>query len=369
MYFPLHRIVWSVVALFAMTLANAHLAAQETKLPAKVEGCPIDLSMPGKLRDVLSNALALGFGLAGDDVRLFLDAERARGADAEGMRKAAAKRFGLAAEAVDAMVDRYRHCNCKHPLLPGQVPLPEPIPDAPEPAAEGGDDAGVVVTPFARDVLLHVVLHEIGHALVREFDLPVLANEETMADAFATHYLVQHLPDRAEAVLRARVASLMVEAREVPRADWPVNGEHDNDARRAFSIAALAVAANRTKYAAVAELAGMTGKDVSKAVDYGAEIHRAWRRTLTPLWMPEGQPSNEARVVVPEGNAMFAQLTEHGIVRELESVLQRFDWHSTVAVRFEAGDGTANWSRSGRAITVKSGYVRRFIAQGPRAGF
>jgi hypothetical protein len=41
------------------------------------------------------------------------------------------------------------------------------------------------------------MVHELGHALIREFDLPILGNEETMADAFATHYLTTHLPDRA----------------------------------------------------------------------------------------------------------------------------------------------------------------------------
>ena len=60
---------------------------------------------------------------------------------------------------------------------------------------------------FAEDVVLHVDLHEIGHALIREFDLPVLGNEETMADAFATHYLAYHLPERALDVLTAHIAT------------------------------------------------------------------------------------------------------------------------------------------------------------------
>jgi hypothetical protein len=36
----------------------------------------------------------------------------------------------------------------------------------------------VPVSVFAADVTLHVVLHELGHAVIRKFDLMVLGNEE-----------------------------------------------------------------------------------------------------------------------------------------------------------------------------------------------
>jgi hypothetical protein len=217
-------------------------------------------------------------------------------------------------------------------------------------------------------VILHVVLHELGHALVREFDLPVLGNEETMADAFATHFLTTHLPDRAADVLRARTASLTIEAREVPRDQWTVRGEHDNDARRAFQIAALAVAADAAKYDSVAKGVGMTEDDIRKAKDYGAEIHRSWRRILAPLWMPHGERSRETRIVCDAANGSFAQLGSSGLLAELESIVTRFDWHSQVTIRFAEGGGSTGWSRSQRTVTVFGDYVRRFVEQGKVAG-
>lgn len=363
----LRRVVWCCfvsLGLASLGSAVALLAqARSGQDPAPAVRCDIDLTLPGVMRDVLSNALVLGLSKPADDVRTFLDAEVKRAKKGEQMLRPVAQHFAIDAAVLQAEVERFRHCNCTHAPVPGQVPLPPVIAD--EAPVVPSD---VVVTPFAKDVLLHVVLHELGHALVREFDLPVLGNEETLADAFATHFLLHHLPDRAPAVLEARVRSWLTEAAEVPRADWPVRGEHDNDARRAFRTAALAVAVDAKAHAKLAELVGMTERDVRRATDYGAELHRSWRRVLQPWFMPPGQASKETRVVCPDDDPLFSQLDELGLLSELECVLQRFDWHSQVTIRFVAGDGGAAWSRGTRTVTVHAGYVLRFVAQGAAAG-
>ena len=362
----LRRVVWCcfVTLLLAVPGSAVALLAQTPteQVPAPAVRCDIDLTLPGMMRDVLSNALVRGLGKPEHDVRTFLNAEVKRARQGEQMLAPVARHFAIEPAALQAEVERFRHCNCTHAPVPGQVPLPPVIPDeAPVVPTD------VVVTPFAKDVLLHVVLHELGHALVREFDLPVLGNEETLADAFATHFLLHHMPDRAPAVLEARVRSWLIEAAEVPRADWPVSGEHDNDARRAFRTAALAVAVDAKAYARLAELVGMTERDVRKATDYGAELHRSWRRVLQPLFMPSGQLSKEARVDCPD-DPLFSQLAQLGLLNELEQAVKRFDWHSQVTIRFAAGDGGAAWSRGTRTVTVHAGYVLRFVAQGAVAG-
>lgn len=341
--------------------ARPPLAQEAPKGP-----CLVDLSKPGQMSDIVSNALLRGLKLEEPKVRAFLRGADTAYASGDQLLSAAARHFGIDEAALRVQVNGFQHVNCQHGPVGG---ADNGIRDnwfEHSSAPSGAEAVSVEDLSFARDVILHVVLHELGHALVREFDLPILGNEETLADAFATHYLTTYLPERAEAALRARVESLMIEAREVPRIEWTVAGEHDCDARRAYQIAALSVAADRTKYAAVAEVVGMSADDVRRASDYGAEVHRSWRRILAPLRMPEGTRSNEVSLSA-DGTALFESLLGDGLAEDLRGVLGGFDWHSQVTLAFKQGDGGAAWSRSQRTIRVNEGYVRRFIEQGQSA--
>jgi hypothetical protein len=340
----------------------APAAAAQQPPPPELPVCVMNLRLPGVMSDILSNVLLRVEQKPESDVKAFLEDAEPRHATGEDLRKAAADHFKIDQKRLEELVERWRHINCKHAAIPGYV-----IPDALVSAATGEPLSPVPVSAFAADVTLHVVLHELGHAVIREFDLMVLGNEETMADAFATHMLTEHFPERAHAAIAARVTSLMIEAGEVPRDDWTVRGEHDNDARRAYQIAALAIAADGRKYASIAEIVGMSDREKSRARDYGADIHRAWRRTLTPLMMPEGKGSTEARIRVDDATQAFVEAGDPSLLSTMESAVKRIDWHSQVTIDFVGGNGGAAWNRSSRTIKVNGEYLRRFIAQGVKA--
>lgn len=356
------RVTESVLLIGVLTAASFSAMAQDPESRAPAEsGCSVDLSRSGAMADIVSNALLRGIGRPEADVSAFLTNAESKYATGQDLLRAASRHFKIDEATLAAEVERFRHCNCAHdPVADSRATAP----GAGRPGNGAGGGVTLEASSFARDVTLHVVLHELGHALIREFDLPVLGNEETMADAFATHHLTTYLPERAVDVLKARTISLMIEAREVSRAEWTVSGEHDNDARRAFQIAALAVAADPVKYASVAKVVEMSDRDVRKATDYGAEIHRSWRRILAPVWMPDGMRSKEARLVWDSESALANSLKSGGLGPELESIITRFDWHSQVTVHFVGGDGRAGWSRSARTVSVPSEYIRRFVEQG-----
>jgi len=320
------------------------------------------LRKAGKMKDIVSNVLLRAEHKPESEVRAFLKDAHRNYATGDDLLKAATEHFKIDQKRLAPLVEHWRHINCRHAAIPGYA-----VPDAGREATTGETLSPVPVSVFAADVTLHVVLHELGHAVIREFDLMVLGNEETMADAFATHLLTEHFPEHAVRAISARAKSLMIEANEVPRDRWTVRGEHDNDARRAYQIAALAIAADKEKYAGVAEIVGMSKRDIDKARDYGSDIHRAWRRTLSLLMMPAGKVSKEARFRADESTRAFVDAGKPNLASVLESALQRIDWHSQVTVDFVGGSGGAAWSRSKRTVTVNSEYLQRFIAQGVKA--
>ena len=350
------------VALLAVALAQEaaplppQMVAEPKPQPPATPQCDVDLRKAGKMKDIVSNVLLRAEYKPESEVRAFLKDAHRNYATGDDLLKAAAEHFKIDQKRLAALVEHWRHINCRHEAIPGYAvsdrePLLDPVP----------------LSVFAADVTLHVVLHELGHAVIREFDLMVLGNEETMADAFATHLLTEHFPEHAVRAISARVRSLMIEANEVPRDQWTVRGEHDNDARRAYQIAALAIAADKEKYAGVAGIVGMSERDIEKACDYGSDIHRAWRRTLSPLMMPAGKVSKEARFRADKATRAFVDAGKPSLASTIKSALQRIDWHSQVTVDFVGGSGGAAWNRSKRTVTVNSEYLQRFIAQGVKA--
>ena len=328
------------------------VAQEETVQGTKVE-CTVDLSKPGIMSDILSNALNRGFEKDSKAVRAFLDVAQDKYETGDKLLQATAKQFEIKIETLKAAVEDYKHCNCTH--VGG---------GAFRKKTKSLQQSDGQISTFAENVLVHVVLHELGHGLVREFDLPILANEETLADTFATHYIVSKIPDRALDILEARISSLMIEANENPRTQWTVQGEHNSDARRAYQIAAAAIAFDPEKYAPLAKLVDMSESQMRKAADYGSEIHRSWRRILKPLWMPEGMESSEARTSVDSGSVFSAAISQSKCWDEINTAVKSFDWHSQVTVSITSGEGGAAWSRSNRRVTVHDEYIHRFNLQG-----
>ncbi|MFQ6554138.1 DUF4344 domain-containing metallopeptidase [Aestuariibius insulae] len=214
---------------------------------------------------------------------------------------------------------------------------------------------------FARNVTTHVLIHELAHALIREFDLPVLGNEEIIADAFATLYIAQVMPDRAKAIVTDRARSWIIEAAEFPGTP-DLKGEHPPDARRAYRAVCLLYGFDPESYGDLPSWAGLSDNDAADCADAAPEIARSWRRLLTPLMAPDEFETREFRIEYGDSD-LTDMVRESGLMEEIGGEISRFDWHSQITLFFDGCDGGAGWSRSRRTIRLCDSYLQRFIDQ------
>jgi len=124
-----------------------------------------------------------------------------------------------------------------------------------------------------------IFLHEMGHALVDQLDIPVTGREEDAVDDLATLIL---LAGNAEDALFAALDSFQTlsDQMETGDVDLPFWDEHSFHAQRVYSIACLIYGSNPEAYAG---MVGEEGLPEERAVRCPAEYQQkysAWDRLL-----------------------------------------------------------------------------------------
>lgn len=91
------------------------------------------------------------------------------------------------------------------------------------------------VADFTAHNIVHVLYHEAGHAVIDQFKLAVIGQEEDAADSFATYSIAELYDDPIDILVDAAEAMFIShQVYGVDRSDY--FGEHDLDIQRAFRI-------------------------------------------------------------------------------------------------------------------------------------
>jgi len=132
---------------------------------------------------------------------------------------------------------------------------------------------------FVIGSLRFIIFHELAHLLVKEYDIPILAREEDMADTYATFALTPH--GRREE-LEAPIRFWLIQAYRTGKAPIIWWDEHSLDHQRAFQIACLLAGYSSERFGRLPAAFGAPAERIRGCATESAVTADGWRRTLLP---------------------------------------------------------------------------------------
>ena len=157
------------------------------------------------------------------------------------------------------------------------------------------------VVEFVAGNALFTLGHELGHAVVSEFNLPVLGREEDAVDAFATLALLHVGTDFTHGVLVDSAHGLMlIGERDARMGVAPAfYGEHGLDRQRAYKIVCLMVGSDPATFGDLARRANLPEERQETCKDDFEQAKISWLRLLEPHLRASSQPSFWERLIMP----------------------------------------------------------------------
>ncbi|MBC7459726.1 MAG: hypothetical protein H7287_00035 [Thermoleophilia bacterium] len=148
---------------------------------------------------------------------------------------------------------------------------------------------GAQLTQATLDATQFIVEHEIGHALIDQYDLPVLGREEDAADSFAAFVAVE-LHDDGELVIGA--TDLFAAFADTSKTAQQISGvaadesefsdPHSSDLSRFYTISCLVYGADTTRYANVIADLGLSKTRLANCPAQWRQASDSWHQVLDP---------------------------------------------------------------------------------------
>src|SRR5262245_33099516 len=217
--------------------------------------------------------------------------------------------------------------------------------------------------------MLFVTAHELGHALVSEMDLMVLAREEDVADAYATIGVLKCGADFARRVLVEAAKGLFLSAQRDRKAgDEPQYYErHGLDEQRAYQIVCLIDVSDPARLKDLADETELP-QDRRRSGGWDYETaSRSWDRALAPHMRTADQAKPQIEVIYGEAKgklATYARIFKDARFLEtvIEQIADRFAWPASIVVEMRScGDANARWTIPTRRLHVCYELAEEFV--------
>ncbi len=143
-------------------------------------------------------------------------------------------------------------------------------------------ETGVSVEEATMDALTHTLFHELAHALIYIYKLPVLGKEEDAADGLASVLLIEFFEDGAEmAISAADLFDLESDDIESFEAEDFLD-EHSLDLQRFYTTLCHVYGSDPAKYAYLRKETGFSEDRADLCIDEYENISRSWLFLLKP---------------------------------------------------------------------------------------
>ncbi len=239
---------------------------------------------------------------------------------------------------------------------------------------DAADDAVVSETlganpdSFVEGNLYFVIYHEMGHAIISEFDVPVIGREEDAVDRLATWMMTPDDGKQEPEYLTAAMQGWFISANEVPLEKLSWWDEHGTDQQRAYQIACLLYGANAEQFVAIADKADLPENRRATCVDESAANARAWETVLGPLQYGDDEKPESKPATVSYGDtenyAVEQQyLKDLGLLEDVAELMNStYKFKDGIeVVGAECGESNAYWSPGGRKLTMCYELVRDYL--------
>lgn len=151
-------------------------------------------------------------------------------------------------------------------------------------AEDDYEQTGISVDEAVEDAMLHTLLHEFGHALVDQYQLPIVGREEDAVDTLATILLVEYFENGQEIALSAADLFALESEDEQEGTEEALQGEHSLSAQRYYHTACLVYGSAPEDYAALMEELQFSQERADGCIDEYAVAHSSWFTLLAP-WL------------------------------------------------------------------------------------
>ena len=212
------------------------------------------------------------------------------------------------------------------------------------------------MTPFVEANIIHTLFHEIGHAIIDQFQLPVIGQEEDAVDAFATIEVMNLYPDAAKPILIDVATSWLHMDAGTDRADLNFYDIHDLDAQRAYRVICHLYGNDPDANADAADWAELPEDTLEICEETGPLAFDSWEVFLADIILADDAPAREVSVSYEPTEYVDEEiaLRESRLLDDFAHYAQiNFDWPEPLYfVASECGEANAFWDPENLTITL-----------------